>query len=147
MVPTGCVSLSDALSSRSSRPPGPSAIASSSSSPLRTGLMPLMCDEMGSTLSSSSTTRHEAHEASERMNRSLKRGVTSTCASVRKRACASMLIAYSWRSEVMLLRRSTTRPPPSTVSMVRASTLGVTASKSCSTSMPKVLPSTRAVSL
>ncbi len=58
--------------------------------------------------SSSSSTRHEAHEASDRMNRSLNLGVTSACASVRNRACASMLIAYSWRSESIDLRSSTT---------------------------------------
>ena len=54
--------------------------------------------------------------------------------------------SYSCRSDAIDLRRSTTSPPPSTVSIVRASTLGVTASKSCSTSMPNVLPSTRCVS-
>ena len=38
-------------------------------------------------------------------------------------------------------------PPPATVSTVRASRFGVSASKSCSTSIPYVCPSTRCVSL
>lgn len=39
--------------------------------------------EMGMTFSSSSTTRQVAHVASDKRNLSLKRGTTSSCASVR----------------------------------------------------------------
>lgn len=42
----------------------------------------------------------------------------------------TMVIVYSCLSEVIVLSRSTTRPPPSTVSIVRARRLGVIASKS-----------------
>jgi len=40
----------------------------------------------------------------------------------------------------IVLSKSTIRPPPSTVSMVRASRFGVKASKSWRTHMPYVLP-------
>ena len=43
----------------------------------------------------------------------------------------SMVSVYRSRSEDRLLSSRTTIPPPSTVSMVRASRLGVSASKSC----------------
>ena len=81
------------------------------------------------------------------MKRSLKRAVTSARASVRSRAWTSIDIVYSCVSDSIDRSSSTTIPPPSTVSIVRASTFGVTASKSWSTTIPKVLPSTRAVSL
>ena len=43
-----------------------------------------------------------------------------------------MVSVYRSRREDRLLSSRTTMPPPSTVSMVRASRLGVSASKSCS---------------
>lgn len=51
--------------------------------------------------------------------------------SVRKRAWLSMVMLNSCVRELRLDSSSTTRPPPSTVSMERASRLGVMASKSC----------------
>jgi hypothetical protein len=47
-----------------------------------------------------------------------------------------MTIVYSCRRDVMVFSSKITNPPPSTVSMVRASRFGVMASKSCSTHMP-----------
>mmetsp|Transcript_1571 Transcript_1571/g.2564 ORF Transcript_1571/g.2564 Transcript_1571/m.2564 type:complete len:212 (-) Transcript_1571:52-687(-) len=159
IVPIGCVSRSDAFSSINSglsrTRPAPWAFpvvkspepASEFAEPSRaTGLMAWMCEEIGRTLSSSSSTRHALQLASERMKRSLKRGCTSVCDSVRNRACASMDIVYSCWRDTIDLSSITTIPPPSTVSIVRASTFGVTASKSCSTSMPNVFPRMRCVS-
>ena len=45
--------------------------------------------EMGMTLSSSSTTRQAAHVPRDKRNLSLKRGTTSSCASVRYREWTS----------------------------------------------------------
>ena len=42
-----------------------------------------------------------------------------------------MVRLNSWLRDVKVLSNSTTIPPPSTVSIVRASRLGVKASKSC----------------
>ena len=50
---------------------------------------------------------------------------------MRKRECTSIVIVYSLVSESRLDTSSTMMPPPSTVSIVRASRLGVSASKSC----------------
>ena len=82
-------------------------------------------------LSSSSSTRQAWQWARLRRKRSLKRPTTSVWLSVRKRECTSMAMEYSWRREVSVLMSSTTMPPPSTVSMVRARRLGVSAWKSC----------------
>ena len=51
-----------------------------------------------------------------------------------------MVREYNCFKEVIVFNNSTTSPPPSTVSMVRARRFGVTASKSCNTSIPNVLP-------
>lgn len=48
----------------------------------------------------------------------------------------TMVILYNCRNDVMVFNRSTTNPPPSTVSIVRARRFGVIASKSWRTSMP-----------
>lgn len=56
---------------------------------------------------------------------------TSWWDSVLRRACTSIVRLYSCVSELMLLSSSTMMPPPSTVSIVRASRFGVSASKSC----------------
>lgn len=58
-----------------------------------------------------------------------------------------MPISYNWRKLLMVRSMSTTTPPPSTVSIVLASMLGVIASKSCKMSIPKVLPKIFGVSL
>lgn len=47
-----------------------------------------------------------------------------------------MVMAYSCLSDDIVFNNNTTSPPPSTVSIVRASRLGVMASKSCKTHMP-----------
>lgn len=52
----------------------------------------------------------------------------------------TMVMVYSCRKDVMVFNKRTTNPPPSTVSIVLASRLGVIASKSCSTHMPYVFP-------
>jgi hypothetical protein len=57
--------------------------------------------------------------------------VTVWCASVRRREWTSMVSVYSCVRLLRLLSSRMTNPPPSTVSMVRASRLGVRASKSC----------------
>mmetsp|Transcript_32835 Transcript_32835/g.74121 ORF Transcript_32835/g.74121 Transcript_32835/m.74121 type:complete len:200 (+) Transcript_32835:754-1353(+) len=116
-----------------------------STHPLASGLASL--PEMGRMLSSSSRTRQARHPDRLRMKRSLKRGTTNPCCSVRKRSWQSIVIVYSCLREVTVRRRSTTRPPPSTVSTVRARRLGVIASKSWRTSMPKVWPSALWLSL
>lgn len=51
-----------------------------------------------------------------------------------------MVMVYNCFNEVMVFRRSTTNPPPSTVSMVLANKFGVIASKSCKTHIPYVFP-------
>ena len=68
------------------------------------------------------------------------------------RRCAPWLMPSEWRAAAWLqsggrgCEAGAKAWRASTVSTVRASTFGVTASKSCSTSMPNVLPSTRVVS-
>ena len=57
--------------------------------------------------------------------------MTAWCASVRSLLCTSMVRLKSCVRDCMELRSSTTMPPPSTVSIVLASRLGVNASKSC----------------
>ena len=57
-----------------------------------------------------------------------------------------MLIAYSCRKFLTVRSRRMTSPPPCTVSTVLATRLGVSASKSCSTSTSCVVPRTRCVS-
>ena len=109
--------------------------------------MALAAPESGSTFSSSSSTRQSSHRPRLRMKRSLKRHVTSAKASVRSRECTSIAIVYSCFRLLTVRRSRTTAPPPSTVSTVRARRLGVSASKSWSTHMPNVRPSTRFVSL
>mmetsp|Transcript_13210 Transcript_13210/g.33443 ORF Transcript_13210/g.33443 Transcript_13210/m.33443 type:complete len:227 (-) Transcript_13210:343-1023(-) len=135
--PAGSVSLSDSTSSASSAvaalcgPPSPSAAS---------GWMSFTRLEVGRMLSSSSIMMQLGVLASDSTMRSLKRPTTSWCDSVRRRAWQSMVRSYSLVREVSVESSITTMPPPSTVSMVRASRLGVSASKSCSTHMPKVLP-------
>jgi hypothetical protein len=57
---------------------------------------------------------------------------TSAWASVLNLAWTSMVIVKSWRSEETDLSSRTIKPPPSTVSIVRANRFGVRASKSYS---------------
>ena len=61
---------------------------------------------------------------------SLNLAVSSWWASVLYRECTSMASVYSCFSDDIVLSNRTTTPPPSTVSMVRAKRLGVSASKS-----------------
>ena len=49
-------------------------------------------------------------------------------------------MVYSCLTDVIVFRINTTKPPPSTVSIVLASRFGVIASKSCSTHIPYVFP-------
>ena len=133
--------LSSSLSNDSTSPsllPSPSPISSS---------RPIVLFDSGRMLSSSSQTRQLPHRPRLKMNRSLNRGTTSPDPSVRYRECTSMDIWYSCRRLLTVLIRNTTSPPPWTVSMVRAMMLGVSASKSCRTSIECVVPSTRCESL
>lgn len=57
--------------------------------------------------------------------------VTLWCDSVLKRECTSMVRWYSCVNDVRVDSSNTMMPPPSTVSIVRASKFGVSASKSC----------------
>ena len=84
---------------------------------------------------------HQARIALPRdnMNRSLNRAMTSSWASVRYREWISMDRVYSCFKLVMPFSSNTTMPPPSTVSIVLASKLGVIASKSCNIHIPYVL--------
>ena len=86
-----CSSSSCASMVSTAAPTSPSS-SSPSAPPVRSFVMPCDVLEMVSTLSSSSHTRHVAHEESERMKRSLKRGTTSAYDSVRKRLCTSIVI-------------------------------------------------------
>eukprot|EP00977_Amphora_coffeiformis_P014029 scaffold3823_cov195-Amphora_coffeaeformis.AAC.39 len=70
------------------------------------------------------------------MKRSLKRGTISPAESVRYLECTSILMAYNCLSDLTVRNKNTTNPPPDTVSIVRAKRLGVSASKSCNTSIP-----------
>ena len=65
--------------------------------------------------------------AKDKMNRSLKRYCTSPCASVRNLECTSIVIVYNFFNESTDSNINTTSPPPSIVSMVRASKFGVIA--------------------
>jgi hypothetical protein len=150
MLPTTGVSASDSLRSVSSagsrgapRASAPRARRASR----RVAARVRDDDEIGSTESSSSTTIALAQSAIESVKRSLNRGTTSPCASERNRAWTSIASEYSLVSDSIVLSRMHTIPPPSTVSIVRARMLGVTASKSCSTAIPYVRPSTRCVSV
>lgn len=58
------------------------------------------------------------------------------CTKYRRRR--TIVMVYSCRSELIVFNKITTKPPPSTVSIVRASKFGVIASKSCSTHIPYV---------
>ena len=142
--PTGGVSARDSLISSNSFALGvlPSASGSGGGSCF-TCLPP----DMGSTLSSSSTTRHESHLPNDRINRSLKRATTSLWASVRYREWTSIDNVYSCFKLFMPFNRRMTSPPPSTVSIVRAKRFGVIPSKSCKIHMPYVLPRIFSVSL
>ena len=63
--------------------------------------------------------------------RSLNRPTTSRWLSVRNLAWTSIVMVTSCLREVRVRRSMMMTPPPSTVSTVRASRLGVSASKSC----------------
>lgn len=52
----------------------------------------------------------------------------------------TIVMVYNCFKEVIVFNNRTTRPPPSTVSMVLASRLGVIASKSWSIHIPYVFP-------
>ena len=122
---------------------------------------PVLCDDCvsgrgrislplltGSTFSSSSSSKQSAHALSDKRKRSLNLATgSSSVEAVRYRLCTSIDKECSCRRFDMFWSRSTTMPPPSTVSIVRASMLGVIASKSCSTSIPKVRPRIFGVSL
>lgn len=72
--------------------------------------------------------------------RPAKQNKVSICMANVKRQNCTMVMVNSCFKEVIVFRRRTTSPPPSTVSMVRARRLGVIASKSCKTHMPYVFP-------
>mmetsp|Transcript_6734 Transcript_6734/g.27868 ORF Transcript_6734/g.27868 Transcript_6734/m.27868 type:complete len:206 (+) Transcript_6734:479-1096(+) len=129
-APAGSVPSRDCLSSLRSSDSAPTSVS------LPTGWRFWTCDEIGRTLSSSSMMMHVGQNPRERMNRSLNRPTTCWCDSVLNRECTSIVMVYSCDRLSMFDSSSTIMPPPSTVSTVRASRFGVSASKSWSTAMP-----------
>ena len=85
--------------------------------------------------------------AKDRIKRSLNLEVMCEWASVLYLAWTSILIVNNCFREVTDFNRRTTKPPPSTVSIVLANKFGVNASKSWSTTIPNVFPRILCVSL